>query len=296
MRHARSSGGKSNVDVRRPAAHGKRGGAAPRVTLPRALRSQLARLLRSPLRTAHLACGVVGGVACGAYFSTSAWDPLMGADAFAQFLGALMPLMSGIACGLSVDKERAAGRLANLTALPSRPVAALALWASLFLMGTAALALALGIFGAFLTAAGRLAAGPAPLLLAWAGSSLGSLPLYALALALALRLGRNVAIGVGAAGTLVAFFSVGGLAHGLMTGELTGAASSALGWLPLSWAARLGSLGVESVIAAGRGAAGAASVGKATLGTAGACMALSVAAVCALVAWFCRFEEGRHDA
>ena len=30
-------------------------------------------------------------------------------------------------------------------------------------------------------------------------------------------------IGVGAAGTLLAFFSVGGLAHGLMTGELTGA-------------------------------------------------------------------------
>lgn len=275
---------------------GERRDAAPRVTLARALRSQLLRLLRSPLWAAHLACGVVGGAACGAYFSASAWDPLMGADAVAQFLGALMPLMSGIACGLAVDEERAAGRLANLTALPSRTVPVIALWSALALLGAAALALAIGVFGAALAAAGRLSAGPAPLVLSWAGAVLGSLPLYALALALALHLGRNATIGVGAAGTLLAFFSVGGLAHGLMTGELTGATPTALGWAPLSWAARLGSLGVETVIAAGRGAAAAESVGAQAAGTALACAALSAAAILALALWFGSFEDGRRDA
>ena len=49
---------------------------------------------------------------------------------------------------------------------------------------------------------------------------------------MALRLGRNAAIGAGAAGTLLAFFSVGGLAHGLMTGELTGALATPLNWVP----------------------------------------------------------------
>ena len=204
------------------------------MTLPRALRSEFGRLARSPLVAVHLACGLAGGLACGAYFSVARWDPALGADAYAQFLGALMPLMSGIACGLAVDEERAAGRLANLTALPSRGRAVLAKWLALTLMGAGALAVAFAVFGTALACAGRLPLGPAPLALSWTGAALGSLPLYALGLALALRLGRNVAVGVGAAGTLLAFFSVGGLAHGLMTGELTGALASPLSWVPLA--------------------------------------------------------------
>ena len=261
----------------------------PRMTLAGTLRSELARLLRSPLVATHLACGLAGGLACGAYFSVAAWDPAMGADAFAQFLGALMPLMSGIVCGIAVDEERAAGRLANLTAVPSRGRAVLAKWAALCLMGAGALALALSVFGAALAAAGRLPLGPAPLALAWAGAALGSLPLYALGLAVALRLGRNAAIGAGAAGTLVAFFSVGGLAHGLMTGELTGTLASPLFWVPLSWPARLGSLGVEAFI-------DACAATAPLLATAAASAALGLAAALALVAWFRRFEGGRSDA
>ncbi|MEQ3016573.1 hypothetical protein AAAX59_06800 [Collinsella sp. CLA-ER-H2] len=89
------------------------------MTLPRALLSEALRLARSPLTAAHLVCGTAG-LACGEYFSVTRWDPALGADAYAQFLGALMPLMSAIVCGLAVDEERAAGRLANLTAVPSR--------------------------------------------------------------------------------------------------------------------------------------------------------------------------------
>ena len=92
----------------------------PRMTLSRALLSEALRLARSPLTAVHLVCGLAAGLACGEYFSVALWDPALGADAYVQFLGALMPLMSAIVCGLAVDEERAAGRLANLTAVPSR--------------------------------------------------------------------------------------------------------------------------------------------------------------------------------
>ncbi len=261
----------------------------PRMTLARALRSEALRLARSPLVAVHLICGLAAGLACGEYFSVARWDPALGADAYAQFLGALIPLMSAIVCGLAVDEERAAGRLANLTAVPSRGRAVAAKWLALAALGAGALAVALGVFGAVLAAAGRLPLGPAPLAAAWALTVLGSLPLYALGLALALRLGRNASIGTGAAGTLLAFFSVGGLAHGLMTGELTGALATPLSWVPFAWPARLGSLGVEAFVDVAHTAGPLAA-------TALAGAALSLAAVVVLLAWFRRFEDGRADA
>ena len=145
------------------------------------------------------------------------------------------------------------------------------------------------LVGAVLAAAGRLPLGPAPLAAAWALTVLGSLPLYALGLALALRLGRNASIGMGATGTLLAFFSVGGLAHGLMTGELTGALATPLSWVPFAWPARLGSLGVEVFIDFARTAG-------TLLATALAGAVLALAAVTVLLAWFRRFEDGRADA
>ncbi|KGI75613.1 hypothetical protein HMPREF9463_00504, partial [Collinsella sp. 4_8_47FAA] len=120
------------------------------------------------------------------------------------------------------------------------------------------------------------------------GIVLGSLPLYALGLGVALRLSRNAAICAGAAGMLLAFFSVGGLAHGLMTGELTGALATPLSWVPLAWPARLGSLGIEAFIDAARAAAP-------LLTTALAGLVLALAAAAVLLAWFCRFEDGRAD-
>ena len=116
----------------------------PRMTLSRALLSEALRLARSPLAAVHLVCGLAAGLACGEYFSVARWDPALGADAYAQFLGALMPLMSAIVCGLAVDEERAAGRLANLTAVPSRGRAVAAKLLALAALGAAALAVALG--------------------------------------------------------------------------------------------------------------------------------------------------------
>lgn len=261
---------------------------SPRMTLVRSLCSEALRLVRSPLLAAHLVCGLAGGLVCGAYFSIARWEPLWGADAYAQFLGALMPLMSGIVCGLAVDEERAAGGLANLTAVPRRGCAAMAKWLVLSFMGAVALAVALGVFGGVLAAAGRLDFSPFPLVGAWAGAFFGSLPLYVLELVVAMRFGRNAAIGAGAAGTLLAFFSVGGLAHGLMVGELTGALPTPLSWVPLSWSARLGSLGVELFIDAAR------AVGP-LLVTASVCAVLGVVSAAALVLWFGSFEGGRGD-
>ncbi len=74
-----------------------------------------------------------------------------------------------------------------------------------------------------------------------------------------------------------------------MTGELTGALATPLSWVPLAWPARLGSLGVEAFIDAAR-AAGP------LLATALVGLALALAAVTALLAWFRRFEDGRADA
>ena len=192
------------------------------------------------------------------------------------------------AVDLADTGKKRAGRLANLTAVPSRGRAVAAKLLALAALGAAALAVALGVFGAVLAVAGRLPIGPAPLAAAWAGIVLGSLPLYALGLGVALRLGRNAAIGAGAAGMLLAFFSLGGLAHGLMTGELTGALATPLSWVPLAWPARLGSLGVEAFIDAAR-AAGP------LLTTALAGLVLALAAAAVLLAWFCRFEDGRAD-
>ena len=258
--------------------------AIPRMSLTRSLRSELLRLSRSPLIWLHLLCGLAGGLACGEYFSVAAWDASMGADAYAQFLGALIPLMTSIVCGLAVDEERSAGKLANLTAVPSRGRAVLAVWAALSLLGACALATAFGTFGIVLAAAHRLTLGAHVLATAWAGCVLGSLPLYALELVCAFRFGRNATIGVGATGTLLAFFSIGGLAHGLMTGELTGAFPSILGWL-----------GIESAIVAGRDAAQAAAVSTTAIETAVACAVLLAAAIPLFTWWFRRFEDrGLH--
>ena len=147
----------------------------------------------------------------------------------------------------------------------------------------------------YIQAAGRPPAPAASLAASVLGMSLGSVPLYALSLFLALRFGRNAAIGAGAAGMLLAFFSVGGLAHGLMTGALTGASPAGLlGAVPFCWAARLGSLGVEAAIAAGTGSAGTVALAAARLVPAAA--ALAALSAVAIAAWFPRFEEGRSDA
>ena len=273
---------------RRTCAHAP----VPKATFPRCMRAEALRLRRSPLAALHLACALAAGGACGAYFALSPWDASMGADAFAQLLGAMMPLMAGIVCGLDADGEAGATGLSALLAAPSRPGALAARVSILWLMGALALALSICVFALVLAMAGREALGAGAYAGAAIGLATGSIPLYLVLYPAALRWGRNAAIAAGAAGLMLALFSMGGLAHGLMTGELTAARANALSHLPTSWAALLGSLPVELAIATGQaGSAAAPDQVAAALGSTGCLCAAGSALVAALVSiWIPRFE------
>lgn len=265
-------------------------GQTSRMSLWRAVLSECVRLKRSPLIALHLACGLIAGVACGAYFGVAPWDPRLGTDAFVQLIGALMPLMVAIVCGLDVDGEREASGLANLLAVPSRRIALAARVLVLWLLGIIAMAVALGSFSAVLGAFGRDGFSAGVYARAAAGMAAGSLVLYVASVWLALALGRNAAIGVGAAGLACALFAVGGLAHGLVTGELTAASSGALGYVPFAWAERLGSLLVELGLATDTGLRAVIWQLEVT-----SVLALVVTAIClvVLLVWIGFFEEGR---
>lgn len=265
--------------------------SGPRATLPRALRAEALRLRRLPLVPLHLVCALAAGAACGAYFAYAPWDTAMGADAFAQLLGAMMPLMAGIVCGLDADAEGEATGLANLLSVPSRRRALAARLLAIWLMGALALALAVVAFAVPLALAGRQALAPAALIGVAAGLAFGSAPLYLLLYAMALRWGCNVAIATGTVGLMLAFFSVGGLAHGFMTGELTAAGANALSYLPTSWPALLGSLPVELAIAdSAVGAVQAASVASRLGSLCALCGGASALFAGVAMAWISRFE------
>ena len=266
-------------------------GQTSRMSLWRAVLSECVRLRRSPLIALHLACGLIAGVACGAYFGVAPWDPRLGTDAFVQLVGALMPLMVAIVCGLDVDGEREASGLANLLAVPSRRIALAARVLVLWLLGFIAVAVALGSFSAVLGAFGRDGFSAGVYARAAVGMAAGSLVLYVVSVWLALALGRNAAIGVGAAGLACALFAVGGLAHGLVTGELTAASSGVLGYVPFAWAERLGSLLVELGMATG--AALRAVIWQLEV-TSVFALAVTAIALIALLAWVGSFEEGRR--
>lgn len=266
-------------------------GQTSRMSLWRAVLSECVRLKRSPLIALHLACGLIAGVACGAYFGVAPWDPRLGTDAFVQLIGALMPLMVAIVCGLDVDGEREASGLANLLAVPSRRIALAARVLVLWLLGFIAVAVALGSFSAVLGAFGRDGSSAGVYARAAVGMAAGSLVLYVVSVWLALALGRNAAIGVGAAGLACALFAVGGLAHGLVTGELTAASSGVLGYVPFAWAERLGSLLVELGMATG---AGLRAVIWQLEVTSVFALAVTAIALIALLAWVGSFEEGRR--
>lgn len=269
----------------------------PRMTFPRVLRAEALRLRRSPLVLLHLVCALVSGPVCGAYFAYAPWDTALGADAFVQLLGALMPLMAGIVCGLDADGEDEATGLSALLSVPSRRIALAGRLCALWLMGAVTLALAIGSFAGVLTLAGQNPFGLVVWVRAIAGISFGSVPVYLLLYALALRWGRNATIAAGAAGLMLAFFSVGGLAHNLMTGKLTAIGTNAFTFLPTSWPIRLGSLPIEFAVAAG--------VANVTGGPAGTETELwSALGLCAVVTtllsgaaalWIARFEPVRRE-
>lgn len=271
-------------------------GAPPccRMTLTRALASELVRLRRSPLMPLHLVLGLGLGLAAGLYFGLTPWDSLLGTDAFFQLLGAGAPLLVGISCGLSIEAEHEAGEAVNLLGVPSRRVAVAAKGAALLLVGSGAAALAAATFAGVMAACGRALPDAGALMTAALCVSAGSVGLYALGLAVALRWGRNAAIGLGAVGFLVALASLGGLANGLVTGTLSGGFAAQLtAWIPFTWPARLASLAVELSLAAG--GPQAAELVQAAQVVAVTCAVMTAVGVAVGLAAVNRFEDRRRS-
>lgn len=275
---------------------GSMSGKGSRVTLARALASEAVRMRRSPLLPLHAALAGVLGCACGAYFGTTPWDAYLSCDAFFQLLGAGAPLLAGLSCGLAADAEREAGACANLLGTPSRRCAFAAKGIVLLALGTLAAALAAALFCALMAACARPLPSAVALVQAVGGLALGSASLYAVELGIALRFGRNAAIGVGALGFAAALACVGGLANGLVTGTFSGLMPS--GWMlavPFAWPSRLASLNIEWAVADVAAVAGGAAQAQALLAALRAatctCAAATAAVLAACWALANRFED-----
>lgn len=223
---------------------------SPHAALWRSMLSEWLRIFRTGLISLHMVCGLLAGLACGAYFAVSVFDPRLAADAFFQLLGEAMPLMAAIVCGVSADKEREAGGYVNLFGVPSRRSAFAGKIVVLWLLGFGALALAGVVFAGVLTARGVNGLSFSAYILAVFGITFGSLPLYMIFVPMAVGLGRNVVVGLGAVGTLLASLAMGGVLNGLNTGTLSGLAASdgVWAWVPFTWQARMGALGIEQSI------------------------------------------------
>ena len=266
-----------------------------RVTFAHALRSEAARLRRSPLVWLHAVLATVLGGLAGAYFAFSAWDSLMGTDAFFQLLGAGAPLLAGISCGLAADAEQRAGEAANLLGVSSRRSALAAKIVALLGLGLAAAAWAAVLFCAALALVGRPMPELPALALAVLGIALGSACSYAVFLIVALKWGRNASIGLGALGFIAAMALLGGLANGLVTGTFSGVLGvEAAALVPFAWPSRLATLPLEASIASALSAARQAqALASAWATVALACVVLTAVVAAAVLACANRFEGRR---
>ena len=291
-----TAGGLPCADARQAVkVRGAEGPHPARMSFAGALRSEAVRLRRSPLVLMHGALAAALGGLAGAYFATSSWDTLLGADAFFQLLGAGAPLLAGISCGLAADAERAAGGCAEPSGFRPRR-RALAAAAALLALGLLAAIVAAAIFCAALAVAGRPAPSLAALAAAVLGIGAGSACLYLVFLYVALRFGRNASIGLGALGLIVAMASLGGLANGLVTGTLSGGlGAAAAAFVPFAWPSRLATLPIELSIVGGAGAE-AAALASAYAGIAAACAVATLAIAALALAAANRFEGGRGGA
>ena len=267
----------------------------PCAAFARALRSEAVRLRRSPLVWLHAVLATALGGLGGAYFAFSAWDSLLGTDAFFQLLGAGAPLLAGISCGLAADAEQRAGEGANLLGVPSRRRALAAKAVMLLGLGLLAAALAAGLFCAALALAGRALPDLGAIVLAVSGIAAGSACLYAIFLPVALKWGRNVSIGVGALGFIASMALLGGLANGLVTGTLSGTmGAQAAAFVPFAWPSRLATLPLELSIASALGAMEQARALASAYATVGfACVAVTTFVTAASLGLANRFEGRR---
>lgn len=186
--------------------------------------------------------------------------------------------------------------MANLLGIPSRRLGLTAKIMVLWILGLLALVLAALAFRLPMALAGRAGTPVSALALAILGIAGGSLCLYLLAIALAMRFGRNLTIAVGVVGTGTAIGSLGGLLNGLYSHTLAGAGPTGVSrWIPFTWPARFGSLGIEQALAltmpGGDGLR--VSIGVTALDNLVPCLDFTLALAVALMLWIGWFED-RH--
>lgn len=180
------------------------------------LKSEAIRLKHTPLLWVHLIVPLLGAAVFLGYYSFSGWGSAAKVQAYLQVVSCSWPFLCGIICALAEEME-AEGGWQNFLILPQRKYQALlAKWLVLLVAGFMACLLAVvGLaavyrffpegtvfpFSVYLQEA----------VLIWMGQAV----VYLLHLALSLRFGKTVSIGVGTAGSLLAFLMLTGLGDGI---------------------------------------------------------------------------------
>lgn len=250
--------------------------------------SQCVRLKRSPLLWFHIFCATVPALACGSYFAHSHWNSLLGTDTFMQIIGAFMPFAVTIVMSFDIDTERQTGELSAFLGVPSRVKSVLGKLCAYLVLCAVTLASATGIFTALLSLEHREIPHISTLALSVLALIVGSIILYPLALWCTLATNRNATIALGTVFSLVAIGSLGGLAHSLVSGQLSTAQSSPLSFaLPMTWPARMTSVVIEHGIDS--------SISLVPL-TMNALIALGAASIVMIIVcmWITRFEDRKR--
>lgn len=222
-----------------------------RMSLAGTIHSEWLRLRRSILIPMHLIIAVAVGLCAGLYFAFSPqWNSVLAGDAFLQLLGQASILLISLSTGFSIEPERDVGGYATLLGVPSRRLAFAGRVLVLCALELAAAAIATGIFFVTLRLAGRAVPPVWALTAAVVGIVWGGIFMVIVLIWTTLRFGRNLTIGIGLVGFLIAIASQGGVANNLVSGRLTADTTAGFSlWLPVVWPAMFASTPVEITIA-----------------------------------------------
>jgi ABC-2 type transport system permease protein len=180
------------------------------------MRCDLYKLHHSGFFVLHLVLPLVGAAVTLLFAGISHSDAPAKWAAFCQFMAMAFPFMIAIACHVLVEQEARAGRFQHILSLPNRTTALLSKLTVLLVSGFAATLWATVLFGFLFPFVSGTVGVPVefytiiPLVL-W-GSQIF---LYAFHLLIAMRFGKNLGIGLGGVGSLLATLLYTGLGSGL---------------------------------------------------------------------------------
>lgn len=242
------------------------------------LKSDLYKLRHSWLILLHILIPFLGAGLTIIYAILTGSDTDRQTAVFFQILAAAFPFVTSVVCMAAAEQEESAGHQQNLLLLPDRFQVILSKYLLLACGALVSVFLCSLLYCIFLSlhasdfrfSSGTLVIQPIVL---W----LSSLVLYSIHLFTAFRFGKNLCLGIGAAGSLLAALMQTGLGDGL--------------WykLPYGWASRFSSFALKASVQTG--AAAKAELKAAIL----YCTVLTAVSIGFLFLWFSRYE-GKHTA